>query len=438
MHEFSERFSDRPAFRVSVAPMMDWTDRHCRSFHRLLSQQAWLYTEMVTAQAIAYGNLEHLLGRGEEGGRVVLQLGGNDPALLAAAARQGEAFGYDEINLNCGCPSDRVKEGAFGACLMAEPERVADCVSAMQAAVKIPVTVKHRVGIDRHEDYAFVQRFVRLVAEAGCRRFIVHARNAWLDGLSPKENREIPPLRYEVVHQLRAEFSDCVFELNGGLQDLAQGLRAAGLASDSRETPALGPAAALSAGGALPGADTGPGAKGSGVPPACSTPLDGIMYGRRAYHDPWLLAGVDGLLAGLGDQAPERACAHAVADSFVASEERAASPIPGQGGAESSGLHAGHDAWARPAPTRRQVVEGLVSYLERGAEKGVTLRFLARHVLGLYHGQPGAKIWRRQLSDPAALDRNDPHWLMAVCEQVEAEVARVESVSAEFRQAGRI
>lgn len=377
--------------------MMDWTDRHCRSFHRLLSRQAWLYTEMVTAQAIAHGDLEHLLGRGEEGGRVVLQLGGNDPALLAAAALQGEAFGYDEINLNCGCPSDRVKEGAFGACLMAEPERVADCVAAMQAAVKIPVTVKHRVGIDRHEDYAFVQRFVRLVAEAGCRRFIVHARNAWLDGLSPKENREIPPLRYEVVHQLRAEFAHCVFELNGGLQDLAQGVLAAGLDTDSADVPALGPAVASSPGAAVARGEAGIGTgRDSGLPPGGSAPLDGIMYGRRAYHDPWLLTGVDGLLAGPGNPVSE------------------------------------------PALTRRQVVEGLIGYLERGRGKGVTLRFLARHVLGLYHGQPGAKIWRRQLSDPAALDRNDPHWLMAVCEQVEAEVARVQTVSAEFRQAGRI
>lgn len=417
MHDISDSFSDRPAFRVSVAPMMDWTDRHCRSFHRLLSRQAWLYTEMVTAQAIAHGNLAHLLGRGEEGERVVLQLGGNDPALLTAAARQGEAFGYDEINLNCGCPSDRVKEGAFGACLMAEPDRVADCVAAMQAAVKIPVTVKHRVGIDRHEDYAFVQRFVQRVAEAGCRRFIVHARNAWLDGLSPKENREIPPLRYEVVHQLRAEFADCVFELNGGLQDLAQGMSAAGLVN--------------AAGAATPQA--------MNVQPAVR--LDGIMYGRRAYHDPWLLAGVDGLLASLAADVSSGVSGVACNDAGCAARGRSGRDLSTGQAPEQGGGSGGMSGVAGPgsiAPSRRQVVEGLVGYLERGAEKGVTLRFLARHVLGLYHGQPGAKIWRRQLSDPAALDRNDPQWLLTVCDQVEAEVARVETVSAEFRHSGRV
>ena len=393
-------FQAPPPFRVSVAPMMDWTDRHCRSFHRLLSGKAWLYTEMVTAQAIAHGDLEHLLGRGEEGGRVVLQLGGNDPALLAAAARQGEAFGYDEINLNCGCPSDRVREGAFGACLMAEPERVADCVAAMQAAVRVPVTVKHRIGIDRREDYDFVQRFVARVAAAGCRRFIVHARNAWLDGLDPKANREIPPLRYEVVHRLRAEFGDCVFELNGGLQDLASGWQAA------------------------QGRDGAPG-------------LHGIMFGRRAYHDPWLLTGVDELLADdpgdaglpVGISAPGRPPASPGADGLGAVDPGSR---PGDGlrrpGPEGVGsMVAGAEA-AQPAQGsrgRRQVVEALVGYLERGAAHGVSLRHLARHVLGLYHGQPAARLWRRQLSDPAALARNDPRWLLTVCEQVEAEAARI-------------
>lgn len=342
-------------FRVSVAPMMDWTDRHCRSFHRLLSRRAWLYTEMVTAQAIAHGDLDHLLGRGEEGERVVLQLGGNDPQLLARAAREGQAYGYDEINLNCGCPSDRVREGAFGACLMAEPERVADCVAAMQAVVQVPVTVKHRIGIDRREDYEFVHHFVDVVAAAGCRRFVVHARNAWLDGLDPKQNREIPPLRYEVVHRLAQDFPHCAFELNGGLQDLAHGLVAV----------------------CPEGAEDG----------RPATRLVGAMYGRRAYHDPWLLAGVDDWLARHAAEAP-------VTD--------AAQPL-----------------------TRAAVVEALVGYLERGAAHGVEVRHLARHVLGLYLGQPAARLWRRMLSESRALSRNDPGLLREACAAVEAEAARV-------------
>ena len=338
-------------FRVSVAPMMDWTDRHCRSFHRLLSRRAWLYTEMVTAQA-------------------------NDPQLLARAAREGQAYGYDEINLNCGCPSDRVREGAFGACLMAEPERVADCVAAMQAVVQVPVTVKHRIGIDRREDYEFVHRFVDVVAAAGCRRFVVHARNAWLDGLDPKQNREIPPLRYEVVHRLAQDFPHCAFELNGGLQDLAHGLaavcptEASGLDS---ETASEGPAVV----DAMAGAEAD----------SPATRLVGAMYGRRAYHDPWLLAGVDDWLARHAAEAPVT---------------EVAQPL-----------------------TRAAVVEALVGYLERGAAHGVEVRHLARHVLGLYLGQPAARLWRRMLSESRALSRNDPGLLREACAAVEAEAARV-------------
>lgn len=363
-------------FRVSVAPMMDWTDRHCRSFHRLLSRRAWLYTEMVTAQAIAHGDLDHLLGRGEEGDRVVLQLGGNDPQLLARAAREGQAYGYDEINLNCGCPSDRVREGAFGACLMAEPERVADCVAAMQAVVQVPVTVKHRIGIDRREDYEFVHRFVDVVAAAGCRRFVVHARNAWLDGLDPKQNREIPPLRYEVVHRLAQDFPHCAFELNGGLQDLAHGLAAV------CPTEASGLDSGTASEG-LPVTDATTGTEADSP----ATRLVGAMYGRRAYHDPWLLAGVDDWLARHAAEAP-------VMD--------AAQPL-----------------------TRAAVVEALVGYLERGAARGVEVRHLARHVLGLYLGQPAARLWRRMLSESRALSRNDPGLLREACAAVEAEVARV-------------
>lgn len=363
-------------FRVSVAPMMDWTDRHCRSFHRLLSRRAWLYTEMVTAQAIAHGDLDHLLGRGEEGDRVVLQLGGNDPQLLARAAREGQAYGYDEINLNCGCPSDRVREGAFGACLMAEPERVADCVAAMQAVVQVPVTVKHRIGIDRREDYEFVHHFVDVVAAAGCRRFVVHARNAWLDGLDPKQNREIPPLRYEVVHRLAQDFPHCAFELNGGLQDLAHGLAAV------CPTEASGLDSGTASEG-LPVTDAMTGTEADSP----ATRLVGVMYGRRAYHDPWLLAGVDGCLARHAAEAPVT---------------EAAQPL-----------------------TRAAVVEALVGYLERGAAHGVEVRHLARHVLGLYLGQPAARLWRRMLSESRALSRNDPGLLREACAAVEAEVARV-------------
>ena len=367
--------------------MMDWTDRHCRSFHRLLSRRAWLYTEMVTAQAIAHGDLDHLLGRGEEGDRVVLQLGGNDPQLLARAAREGQAYGYDEINLNCGCPSDRVREGAFGACLMAEPERVADCVAAMQAVVQVPVTVKHRIGIDRREDYEFVHRFVDVVAAAGCRRFVVHARNAWLDGLDPKQNREIPPLRYEVVHRLAQDFPHCAFELNGGLQDLAHGLAAVCAAGAS------GPDSGAASDGS--GLDSATASEGPAVADATAgaeadspaTRLVGAMYGRRAYHDPWLLAGVDDWLARHAAEAP-------VTDA------------------------------ARPL-TRAAVVEALVGYLERGAAHGVEVRHLARHVLGLYLGQPAARLWRRMLSESRALSRNDPGLLREACAAVEAEVARV-------------
>src|SRR5436190_10622834 len=190
--------------RFCVAPMMDWTDRHCRSFHRLLTRRALLYTEMVTAPAILHGNRMRLLGLGENEHPVALQLGGSDPAALAEAAAIGESFGYVEINLNVGCPSDRVQEGRFGACLMAEPKLVAACVAAMQRRVSVPVTVKCRIGIDEQDSEADLQRFIDTVAGAGCRTFIVHARKAWLDGLSPKQNREIPPLDYDRVYRLKA------------------------------------------------------------------------------------------------------------------------------------------------------------------------------------------------------------------------------------------
>ena len=207
---------------ISVAPMMDWTDRHCRFFHRLLSRRIRLYTEMITAAAILHGKAERLLAYSPEEHPLALQLGGSDPAHLAACAKVGERFGYDEINLNVGCPSDRVQEGRFGACLMAEPELVARCVSAMRDAVDVPVTVKTRIGIDDKDSYEELARFTALVAAAGCQVLILHARKAWLKGLSPKENREVPPLRYDMASRLKADYPDLRVVLNGGVKDLDQ------------------------------------------------------------------------------------------------------------------------------------------------------------------------------------------------------------------------
>ncbi len=317
-----------PSHRLCVAPMMDWTDRHCRYFHRQLSSEARLYTEMVTTGALLHGDVPRHLDFDAAEHPVALQLGGSDPAALAHCARLGASWGYDEINLNCGCPSERVQNGAFGACLMAEPALVADCVKAMIDAVDVPVTVKHRIGLDRDEDYGFVRDFVGALADAGCNVFIVHARNAWLKGLSPKENREIPPLRHDVVALLKRDFPDRTFVVNGGLA-----------------TP-------VAIGDAL-------------------ERFDGVMIGRAAYHDPWLLAQLD------------------------------RGPAP-----------------KRPA-TRAAVVERMRAYAERALADGVALRSIARHLLGLYHGQPAAKTWRRMLSDPALLRDADASLLTRAMEAVE-------------------
>jgi tRNA-dihydrouridine synthase A len=302
------------AWRLCVAPMMDWTDRHCRYFFRLLSRRARLYTEMITAPALMHGDVPRHLDFDPSEHPVALQLGGSDPAQLAHAARLGERWGYDEINLNCGCPSERVQTGSFGACLMAEPALVADCVRAMRDAVQVPVTVKHRIGLDAGEDYGFVRDFVGCVASAGCGVFIVHARNAVLKGLSPKENREVPPLRYEFVHRLKRDFPRLVFVLNGGVSDFA---------TMEREL----------------------------------AHVDGVMLGRAAYHDPWLLADVDRRLYG--------------------------------------------DPPAVSA--RADVVEALIPYAERCLAQGTSLRAVARHVLGLYHGVRGGRRFRQMLSDAARL-----------------------------------
>jgi tRNA-dihydrouridine synthase A len=291
--------------------MMDWTDRHCRYLHRLLSKHTLLYTEMVTTGALAHGSVQRHLRFNAEEHPVALQLGGSDAAELASAARLGEQWGYDEINLNCGCPSDRVQRGAFGACLMAEPQTVADGVKAMVDAVSIPVTVKHRIGIDRVESYDFVRDFVGTVSEAGCGVFLVHARNAWLDGLSPKENREIPPLRYELAHRLKQDFPQLTFAINGGFTTNAQ------------------IAEHLSA-------------------------VDGVMVGREAYHNPWVLTGWDEAFFG-------------AAPSTV---------------------------------TREAVEEQMVAYMERAfLEDGCPWYAIARHMLGLRHGLRGARRWRQVWSD---------------------------------------
>jgi tRNA-dihydrouridine synthase A len=239
-----------PPRTLSVAPMMDWTDRHCRLFHRQITRHTWLYTEMVTTGALVYGDVERHLRFNDEEHPVALQLGGSDPADLATSAKLGQQWGYDEINLNCGCPSERVQKGAFGACLMGEPQLVADCVKAMRDVVDIDVTVKHRIGIDRNEDYGFVRDFVGTVAEAGCTTFIVHARNAILKGLSPKENREIPPLKYEFAYALKREFPALEIIINGGIK------------TDDEIAAHL-------------------------------AHVDGVMLGREAYHNPYTMAGYD-------------------------------------------------------------------------------------------------------------------------------------------------
>jgi len=301
-----------PDHRLSVAPMLDWTDRHCRFFLRLISRRTLLYTEMVTTGAILHGEPGRFLDFHAAEHPLALQLGGSDPAELAACARIGADWGYDEINLNVGCPSDRVQSGRFGACLMAEPALVAECVAAMREAVAVPVTVKHRIGIDRRDDYASLAGFVETVAGAGCKVFVVHARKAWLQGLSPKENREVPPLRYDVVHQLKADFPGLQFVINGGFKTLAQ-----------VEQQLAG--------------------------------LDGVMIGREAYQNPWLLADADTRIFG--------------------SDERPLTP--------------------------RAVVEGLLPYVEAELARGARLHHVTRHILGLFQGRPGARAWRRHLSEHA-------------------------------------
>jgi tRNA-dihydrouridine synthase A len=297
--------------KLSVAPMLDWTDRHCRYFHRLLTRHALLYSEMVTTGALLHGDVARHLRFNVQEHPIALQLGGSEPEDLAACARLGAQWGYDEINLNCGCPSQRVQRGAFGACLMHEAGLVADGVKAMQDASSVRVSVKHRIGIDTNENYEFLRDFVGTIAATGCSSFIVHARNAWLKGLSPKENREVPPLRYGHVYRLKRDFPDLHIAINGGIST-----------TDQVRTHLQH--------------------------------VDGVMLGREAYHSPWWLSEWD--------------------STFF--------------GAEATSL------------TRDEVEEAMVRYMEREALlHGTHWYSIARHILGLHHGMPGARKWRRIWSD---------------------------------------
>ncbi|EMW7173409.1 tRNA dihydrouridine(20/20a) synthase DusA [Vibrio fluvialis] len=315
--------------RLSVAPMLDWTDRHCRYFHRLLSSQTLLYTEMVTTGAIIHGKGD-FLAYNEEEHPVALQLGGSNPADLARCAKLAQERGYDEINLNVGCPSDRVQNGRFGACLMAEPDLVAQCVAAMKEVVDIPVTVKTRIGIDDQDSYEFLTNFVTLVSEkGGCDQFTIHARKAWLSGLSPKENREIPPLDYPRAYQLKQDFPHLIIAVNGGVKTLAE-------AKEHLQH------------------------------------LDGVMIGREAYQSPYLLAEVDQQIFGLDT----------------------------------------------PVKKRSQVVQEMYPYIEQQLAQGSYLGHITRHMLGLFQNMPGARQWRRHISENA-------HKAGAGIEVVEQALAKI-------------
>ncbi|MEH6545675.1 MAG: tRNA dihydrouridine(20/20a) synthase DusA [Sneathiella sp.] len=307
---------------ISIAPMMDWTDRHDRYFLRLITSRALLYTEMVTTGAILFGDADRHLRFDPAEQPVALQLGGSSPDDLAKCCEIAEPYGYQEINLNVGCPSDRVQNGRFGACLMAEPKTVAACVSAMKAATSLPVTVKNRIGIDNLDSYAHLTEFTDTIAAAGCKTFIIHARKAWLTGLSPKENRTIPPLDYDRVYQLKQDFSELEIIINGGIQSTDE----IDLHLDN---------------------------------------VDGVMIGREAYQNPYFLAEIDKHYFGLEETAPER----------------------------------------------KEVVERILPYIDREMAKGVPLKSISRHMLGLFQGRPGAKAWRRHISENAHLNGAAPSLL---------------------------
>jgi tRNA-dihydrouridine synthase A len=299
---------------LSVAPMMDRTDRHCRYFLRQISKRTLLYTEMVTSAAILHGDREKLLGFDRAEQPISLQVGGDNPQDLAKCAQIAEDFGYDEINLNVGCPSSRVQNGNFGACLMLQPERVAECIAAMDSATRIPVTIKHRIGVDDVDRYEDLVKFVSIVAQTGCARFSVHARKAWLQGLSPRENREVPPLRYGDVHQLKRDFPHLSIEINGGFTNLEQ-------VTEQLQS------------------------------------VDAVMIGRAIYDRPYLLATVDREI--YGEQTP--------------------------------------------IPSRHQIVTAMLPYINTWIDRGWRLNSITRHMLQLFHGQPGSRIWRRVITEQSVL-----------------------------------
>ena len=301
-----------PERRLSIAPMMDYTDRHDRYFLRLLSKQILLYTEMVTCQALIHGDAKRLLKFNESEHPIALQLGGSHSDDLAQCAQMAEQSGYDEVNLNVGCPSDRVKSGKFGACLMAEPMLVADCISAMQSKVSIPVTVKCRIGIDEQDEINELPKFINTVAKAGCKTFIIHARKAWLKGLSPKENRDIPPLNYSLVYDIKKQFPDLNITINGGIQSLNEAQHHLQF-------------------------------------------VDGVMIGRVAYHNPYVLIDAD----------------HLIYDS------------------------------ARNTKSRQEILLEFLPYIDQQISEGVKLSQISRHILGLFQGLPGARLWRRHISENA-------------------------------------
>ena len=298
--------------RFCVAPMLDWTDRHERYFLRLISKHAVLYTEMVTTGALIHGDKDRYLQFNKEEHPVALQLGGSDPEAMAICAKMAEDYGYDEVNINVGCPSDRVQNGAFGACLMAEPELVAENVSAMQNAVDIPVTVKNRIAIDDMDEYQCLPKFLEIVSQAGCETFIIHARKAWLKGLSPKQNRDVPPLNYELVYQMKRDYPQLEIIINGGIKTLEQ--------SEQHIEQ-----------------------------------VDGVMIGREAYHNPFMMSQVDERLYG------------------EAQDEK----------------------------TEFELLDEYMEYMQKQMEQGVYLKHMSRHLLGLFTGQPGAKAWRRHISENA-------------------------------------
>ena len=323
---------------LSVAPMMDWTDRHCRYFHRLLAPSSLLYTEMVTTGAIIHGDADRFLAYNPQEHPVALQLGGSDPKDLASCALEAQRRGYDEVNLNVGCPSDRVQRGRFGACLMLEPELVRDCMSAMMDAVDIPVTIKTRLGVDDCDSYQYMSDFVGRVAESGCDVFVMHARKAFLAGLSPKQNRDVPPLRYDWVYRLKQEMPGLQITINGGIDSVA----------------------------------------------AVKNHLDhvdGVMLGRAAYHTPWLLA----------------ECQNQLFDNKAVKE-------------------------------REDIIESMNTYIEQQVCEGVAVKHISRHLLGLFQGLPGAKAWRRYLSENAYRDDNNTELLNQALVAMKTAAGRSRSI----------